>query len=111
MMRQFAFQITVGFLCVACVAMFGQPGFACLALYAFTPLFSGKAPDERELFLFYKTGNVTLGLMILLLVGVHFLQNATFAGLRVGDHWLVISANAMPVIQGLVGMSYLKTSE
>jgi predicted lysophospholipase L1 biosynthesis ABC-type transport system permease subunit len=110
MIKRFAFQVFLGFFCFICVVSFGQIGFVSFSLYALLALFRNQ-PDERELQIFYKTGNATMGLMILVLVAVHFLQDQTIANFRVGDHWLVITANVVPIIQGCVGIYLLKVSE
>ncbi|MBU1106479.1 MAG: hypothetical protein KKB51_07440 [Candidatus Riflebacteria bacterium] len=106
MIKRFMFQIFLGVFCFSCVVMFGQIGFASFALYALMAFFGRQKPDERELMLFYKTGNATMGLMVLCLVAIHFLQDQTIAGFRVGDHWLIISANAIPIIHGVVGLYF-----
>lgn len=111
MIKRFMFQIFVGIACFVCVLRFGEAGFASFGLYALLAFFDRKKPDERELYLFYKTGNATMGFMILFMVAVHFGQNQTISGFRIGDHWLVICANAMLVIQGLVGIGFFHTSE
>jgi len=111
MIKRFVFQIFLGFFCFSCVFLFGQIGFASFALYALLAFFWRYKPDERELLLFYKTGNTTMGLMVLCLVAIHFLQDQTISGFRVGDNWLIISANAIPIIQGLVGLYFFRVAE
>lgn len=111
MINRYLFQIGLGIFCFACVLMFGQKGFASFAFYALLALFGRQKPDERELYLFYKTGNATMGLMILVMVVVHFLQNQVISGFRIGDNWMVICATAMPLIQGIVGVYLLKSAD
>lgn len=111
MMNRFYFEVVLGIVCFTAVALFGNVGFSSFALFALMPLVSRKDPDERELHLFYKVGNTTMGLFILALVAIHFLQPVTVSGFRIGDNWLIISTGVFMIIHGLTGITVFKTNE
>ena len=111
MISRFIFEIVLGIVCFTAVLLFGNVGFASFGLFGLMPLVSRKQPDERELQLFYKVGNTTMGVFILALVAIHFLQPVTISNFKIGDNWLIISTGVFMIIHGLTGIIIFKTNE
>lgn len=104
MMRQFWWELSVGVITFAAMAAFGSRGAAAFALMAFLPFaMKNRKPDEREYYLFYKTGNYTMGLFILALVAINQLQVYTGSAM-IASNWLNLSINSFLVIHGLTGI-------
>ncbi len=112
MIFRFYFQVIVGAICLIGILLFGEKGISLLAIFALLPLIMRlrKTPklDERELQLFYKIGNITLGITILLLVAIDLLSDTVIYGMKVGDFWMELSVSAILFFQGLVGLIIFK---
>lgn len=106
MTKRYVFEIIVGVVTLVSVLLFGPAGYASFALMAFMVFFSKKKPDERELQLFYKAGNATMGLMIVSLVLIDQLKNSMFGPVRVGDYWLSFAMTAFFLSHGASGLLY-----
>jgi hypothetical protein len=106
MIKRYVFEMVVGVITLASVLLFGPVGYASFSLMALLAFFSKKKPDERELQLFYKAGNLTMGLMIISLVIIDQLKNATFGPVKVGDYWLSFATAAFLVSHGASGLVY-----
>jgi len=106
MIKRYMFEMAVGIVTLVSVLLFGPVGYASFSLMAFMVFFSKKKPDERELQLFYKAGNMTMGLMIISLVVIDQLKNATFGPIKVGDYWLSFATAAFLVSHGVSGLVY-----
>lgn len=110
MMRQFVCELAVGIITFAAMMIFGPRGAAAIALMTFMPfvLWNQKA-DEREYYLFYKTGNYTMGLFIVALTAIHQAQFYTGSDM-IQKNWLTLSVVAMLFIHGLTGIIVFKTN-
>ena len=104
MNKRYTFELVVGIITLVSVLLFGQAGYASFALMVFLPLFSKNKPDERELQLFYKSGNITLVFLILSMVAIDQLKTLTFGGIVVGDYWLNFSIAAFLISHGASGL-------
>lgn len=104
MNKRFIFETAVGIIAVAAVLFFGQKGMAALALFALLPLFSKKKFDEREYYLFYKTGNLTVGILIPLLVLINYFSDVTINNIAVGANWLSLSISLFMIAHGISGL-------
>lgn len=106
MTKRYIFEMAVGVVTLASVLLFGPVGYASFALMALLAFFSKKKPDERELQLFYKAGNMTMALMIISLVIIDQLKNVSFGPVKVGDYWLSFAAAAFLISHGASGLVY-----
>ena len=106
MSKRYVFEIVIGVVTLVSVLLFGPVGYASFSLMAFMVFFTKKKPDERELHLFYKAGNLTMGLMIVSLVLIDQLKNAMFGPVKVGDYWLSFAITSFLISHGASGLVY-----
>ncbi len=113
MLFRFYFQVVVSLICVTGIFLFGEKGIALIALFALLPVLMRAKKvqklDEREQQLFYKIGNLTLGISILFVVLINYLSEIVINGVRVGDHWMILTILSMVFTQGLAGLIVFKT--
>ncbi len=112
---RFWYQGICGLLTILLVMFFGTKGGAALILFAFIPLIMRvmkvkKEWDERELQLFYKSNNYTLGLLIVFMVLINTFAGTVVNGHPIGQHWLLLSIAGLGLIQGLSGIIVFKTN-
>lgn len=109
-MRQFKCELAVGIITFATMMFFGPRGAAAIALMTFMPLIlRNQKADEREFYLFYKTGNYTMGLFIVALTAINQAQIYTGSEM-IQKNWLSLSVVALLFIHGLVGIIIFKTN-
>ncbi len=113
MLFRFYFQVIVSLICVIGLFLFGEKGISLIALFALLPILMRikKVPklDEREQQLFYKIGNLTLGISILFVVLINYLSDLVINGIQVGDNWMILIILSMIFTQGLAGIIVFKT--
>ncbi|MFZ0392110.1 MAG: hypothetical protein WAN36_16735 [Calditrichia bacterium] len=112
MITRFLFESFVGITALTCILLFGSVGISSLALFALLPLISRSRktrPDEREYQLFYQTGNLTMGLMVLGLVLIHFLSKVSINGHLIGNFWMPLSIAFMLLAHGAAGTFIFRT--
>mgnify|MGYP001577570574 CR=1 FL=1 len=110
---RYYFEAIVGTFCFILILLFGAVGGASLSLLAFLPVIIWKIrvrPDERELQLFYKTGNLTYGLQFVALTIIYFITDKTVNGHLILDSWLTLSISSIIMVHGIAGLIFLKTS-
>ena len=105
MNKRYMFEIGVGVITLASVLLFGPAGYASFALMAFMAFFGKKKPDERELQLFYKAGNLTIAPLILGLVLINMFQDSSFVPVRIGDYWLNFAIAVFLISHGVCGLA------
>ena len=108
MRKKFAFELIVGILTLTTVAIFGEVGMTAFALVVALSFFEKKKFDEREYQLFYKVGNITAGLFLIVCVLVYFSSDAFVNGHQVGKIWLSWIAPAFIAIHGAAGLFVFK---
>lgn len=105
---RFVYEGAVGFLTILLILLFGQKGGAAFALYAFLPLImrimKRRRPDERELCLFYRAGNISMGLTFVILVVVYFLARLQPLSDLAAANWLSLSVAAILLVHSVVGL-------
>lgn len=104
MNKRFIFELIVGVTGFAAVILFGRAGISAFALFALLPLFRKKNPDEREIQLFYRTGNLTAALTLLAAVIFYLLSGKTVNGFSIGDNWLALVIFSFLLAHGLSGL-------
>ncbi|HBC73869.1 MAG TPA: hypothetical protein DC017_03205 [Candidatus Wallbacteria bacterium] len=110
MMRQFGCEFAVGIITFAAMMLFGPRGAAVIALLTFMPfIMRNQKADEREYYLFYKTGNYTMGLFIVALTAIHQAQLYTGSDM-IQKNWLSLSVAALLFIHGLTGIIIFKNN-
>jgi hypothetical protein len=110
---RFYFEAVVGMFCFILILFFGAVGGASLAFFAFLPVIIWKnkiKPDERELQLFYKTGNLTYGLQFVALTMIYLSEDKSINGNLILNSWLTLSISSMIMVHGVAGLIFLKTS-
>jgi len=110
---RYYFEAIVGILCFILILLFGAVGGVLLSLLAFLPVIIWKTkvrPDERELQLFYKTGNLTWGLQFVILTIIYFITDKTVNGHLILDSWLTLSISSIIMVHGIAGLIFLKKS-
>ncbi len=111
MIFRFLFEFLVGFICLLSVLVFGIVGMTVLSLYALLPLLISKItkkPDERETQLFYKAGNLSMGLMILVILLIYYFSGIKINGHLIGNHWMELSISSAIFTHGLAGLIVFK---
>ncbi len=113
MLFRFYFQVIASVICAAGIFFFGEKGYSLFALFALLPVLMRikKVPelDEREQQLFYKIGNLTLGLSILFVVAIYYLSGFELNGIKIGDFWMPLTVLSIIFTQGLAGIIVFKT--
>lgn len=104
MKNRFYYELIVGIIGIAAVLVFGQPGFAALALLAGYGFMKRTKADEREYQLFYKVGNITAALTLLIAIAIFFGSNLSLNGKPVGDLWLYLLCFSFLLVHGLSGL-------
>lgn len=110
MIFRFAYELSVGVITLIAVILLGTKGQAALALLAPLPIILRAVkfkPDERELGLFYKSGNLTL----ILLIATLFILGLTGMTEFFIDNWMFITASALLITHGLAGLVIFKMNE
>jgi hypothetical protein len=113
MKLRFYFEAVVGMFCFILILSFGAAGGASLAFFAILPVIIWKnkvKPDERELQLFYKTGNLTYGLQFVALTMIYLIEDKSINGNLILNSWLTLSISSMIMVHGIAGLIFLKTS-
>ncbi|MCX6174909.1 MAG: hypothetical protein NTZ27_09180 [Ignavibacteriales bacterium] len=108
---RYYFEAIVGTFCFIAILIFGAVGGASLSFLAFLPVITWKKkviPDERELQLFYKTGNLTYGLQFVALTIIYFITDKTVNGHLILDSWLTLSISSITMVHGIAGLIFLK---
>ncbi len=111
MILRFSYEMLVGLATLIAILLFGEKGFALFALLALLPIIMRTIkvkPDERELQLFYRSGNATLALTILSIFLIYQVSGWTVNGHVIGDYWMPLSISAVLFSRGLVGLLYFK---
>jgi hypothetical protein len=105
---RFAFELAVGMISVAAVLLLGSVGMVFFALFAFFPLvvrkYGSHKPDERELQLFYRAGNLTLVLIFLAVLGIYLASSVSINGRAVGENWYLLTMGAILATHGFAGL-------
>lgn len=108
MIARFWFESIAGLICILCILLFGQVGFISFALFALLPvvtrLYKGNKPDERELQLFYKAGNLSLALTIIVIFLISRLSGVVVNGHSIGDNWMLFSITSIVMFHGIAGL-------
>jgi hypothetical protein len=107
MIFRFAYELAVGVITIGAIIVFGSKGQAAFALLAPLPIILRMLkvkPDERELALFYKSGNLTLALVIaaLFFLGLTGMEDFFI------KNWMFITASALLITHGLAGLIIFK---
>lgn len=107
MLLRYYLEIVTGVLVLAVVLIFGKIGNVVFVFFAFMPLLikvKKRKVDERELFVFYKAGNITMGLSVIALYFIHRFFDVTINGQTIGDNWFPLSIGVILLIHGLAGV-------
>lgn len=108
MIFRFWFESIIGFICLVCILLFGAKGASILVIFALLPILmrikKTKKPDERELQLFYKIGNLTMGLTIIAIIIIHYLQDTEVNGHLIGGNWMTLAITSILIAHGLAGL-------
>jgi hypothetical protein len=114
MKTRFIYELAIGIIGIGAVLFWGEIGMATFSLLAFNP-FIGKGKsslvkwnrqkwDEREYYLFYKTGNWTMLITLVAMIIIYFCRNLSLNEHLVNDSWLLLSVNAFLFAHGLSGL-------
>ncbi len=110
---RYYFEAIVGTFCLITILLFGVVGSALLSSIAFLPVIMWKKkviPDERELQLFYKTGNLAWGLQFVALTIIYLLGSFNVNGHLIASSWFTLAISAIIMIHGITGIIFFKTS-
>lgn len=108
MLLRYYFELITGLIVIAVVIISGKViGSTAFVLLAFLPLLKrikkGKV-DERELYVFYKAGNLTMGLSVFCLYFINRFGDKTINEQTIGDIWFPLSIGSILVVHGLSGV-------
>ncbi len=107
MLLRYYFEMIVGLIAFLAVLFLGKTGNTAFVLFAALPLIMRirkNKVDERELYVFYKAGNLTMGLMIASLFLINQFSDAVVNGNLIGDYWFPLSVGAFLASHGFSGL-------
>lgn len=109
MVLRYNFEFFVGLLIIAVILIFGEILSPAFFLLAFVPLLikieKGKA-DERELYVFYKSGNYSMGVGVLCMYFINRFSDVAINGHVIGDNWFTLSIGSILMVHGLAGLLF-----
>jgi len=110
---RFWYQAITGLITLLLIILFGEKGGVVLAMLIFLPpilkwIGVKKEWDERELQLFYKSNNYTLGSLIVFMVLINILADITVNGHIIGSNWLLLNIAGLVFVQGVAGIITFK---
>ena len=108
MKKRFAYELIVGIILLIAVLFFGNKGGAVLALLAAQPFIGKRKADEREFQLFYKVGNFTAGITIVICVIIFECSDLVVNGHQIGQNWLLFVGAAFIIAHGASGLVIFK---
>ncbi|GAB4286187.1 MAG: hypothetical protein Kow0098_01050 [Ignavibacteriaceae bacterium] len=113
MLLRFGFETIAGLLSIIALLLFGIKGTAAFAVFALLPLILRIRkinPDERELLLFYKSGNYSLaGTIAVILMLYYGWELTTPAGTPVYTLWMPLLIAGIIFVRGITGIIVFKT--
>lgn len=108
MLFRLFFEGAVGAVTLIAIVLFGERGFAAIALLALLPVIwriRKTKPDERELQLFYQTNNWALGFTILAMLAIYELSHTAIGGnTTIGELWFPLSVSAILLGKGIAAL-------
>ena len=104
MIAKFILELGIGIIGVIAALLFGEAGFAALALLVIHPFIGHRKADEHEFHLFYKAGNITAGLTLLALVVIYYTPFCIPGAILFKDHWLMFAVFSFLIAHGLSGL-------
>ncbi len=104
MKKRFVYELLVGTILLLAILLFGEKGFAAIALLAGYSFVRKKKNDERELQLFYKVGNYTAAFSLLGAVAVYYFSNETVNGHLINDNWLGLVVSIFLLSHSISGL-------
>lgn len=114
MTARYLIETIVGGISLLGILLLGDAGTAFLALLAITPFYMRwrkVKPDERELQLFYKTGNWTMAAMILAIILIDRFFNLSVNGHLIGDNWTLLAISSIIFLHGSLGLTIRKIED
>lgn len=113
MIFRFYFQTAISLICILGILIWSDKGYALLVFFALLPIImrmkKTTKPDERELQLFYKIGNIKFGGVILVIVLIENISDAVINGNKIGNFWGILIIMSIVIIQGITGLIIYKT--
>ena len=109
---RFIIEFLLGAICFTAVILFGDYGYYSFALWLLLLVTHGKKHklDEREKQLFYKVGNLTFGLTIMVLWIIFNLSHDTINGNLVVNYWYWLSISGIMFTHGIAGLIIFRTN-
>lgn len=107
MLFRYYFELIAGLIFISAILILGSKGTVVFVLLAALPLImriNKTRIDERDLHVFYKAGNLTMGLMILFLILIYYSSDAVINGITVGSNWFQLSVGGFIFVHGLAGL-------
>ncbi|HEX2867692.1 MAG TPA: hypothetical protein VHO03_11660 [Ignavibacteriales bacterium] len=107
MLIRYFYEAAVGAIAVTLILLFGMKGLASLALLAFLPMYLRSRhfqPGERELSLFYKAGNLTLGIVLISVFVIYRFSETAIQGRTIGQSWAGLLTALIVFFHGLSGI-------
>jgi hypothetical protein len=102
-MRFFS-EAIIGILAIIAALFFGERGMAVFALYALTLFIPRHKPDEREVQLYNKIGNITAGAALVACVAIYHFSDFTVNHLPLGKNWLTFVVAFFMLSHGISGL-------
>jgi hypothetical protein len=104
MKKRFAYELLVGIVWMVAVLLLGEKGMVFMALLAAQPFIGKRKADEREYQLFYKVGNFTAGVTIVICVIINECSDLIINGHQIGKNWLLLVGAAFIIAHGAAGL-------
>ncbi len=107
---RFISEVIISLLIILAVLIFGEKGIAAISLLVLMPFVTRAAKikgDEREMLIHYKTGNLSLGLTVLFVIIIYYLQNISLGAFTINDIWMPLTIGAIMFAHGISGLFVL----
>jgi hypothetical protein len=101
---RFFYELVVGIIVLIAIFLFGEKGFAAVALLGAHPFIGKKKADERESQLFNKVGNYTAGTTLFACVLIYYFSDLKVNGLLIGQYWIGLVVAAFLMAHGASGL-------
>jgi hypothetical protein len=102
---RFLSEMIIGLLALSAGLSFGIKGMAVIALYALTLFIPRHKPDEREVQLYNKIGNITAGATLVACVGIYYFSDFVVNHITIGSNWLTLVVAFFILSHGVSGLT------
>ena len=101
---RFTAEVIIGILTIIAALLFGEKGMAVLALFALSLFIPRHKPDEREIQLYNKIGNLTAAFTLVACIAIFRFSDFAINNLPLGKNWLTFVVAFFMLSHGISGL-------